>query len=93
MFRRFLNTIDLNQLDDIVVQFGIFIMDDPSLQQGLPMRNMIRDLLNLNVLLDTTDLTRQLTKKIEIYNYYFSFLKLVGVWNKVTMLASYISMR
>jgi len=65
LFRRFLNTIDLSQLDDIVVQFGIFIIDDPSLQQ------------------ETNDLTRQLTKKIDIYNYYFSFLKLVGVWNKL----------
>ncbi len=32
LFRRFLNTIDMNQLDDIVIQFGIFIIDDPSLQ-------------------------------------------------------------
>ena len=33
--------------------------------------------------LETNDLTRQLAKKIDIYNYYFAFLKLVGVWNKV----------
>ena len=33
--------------------------------------------------LESNDLTRQLLKKIDIYNYYFSFLKLVGVWNKV----------
>lgn len=33
--------------------------------------------------LDTSDLTRQLEKKNDIYNYYFSFLKLIAVWNKV----------
>lgn len=35
------------------------------------------------VYLETNDLTRQLAKKGDIYNYYFSFLKLIGVWNKV----------
>ncbi|CAF0771571.1 unnamed protein product [Adineta ricciae] len=64
LFRRFLTTIDTNQLDDIIVQFGMFIIDDPSLQE-------------------TNDLTRQLAKKGDIYNYYFSFLKLIGVWNKL----------
>jgi hypothetical protein len=33
--------------------------------------------------LETNDLTRQLAKKADIYNYYFSFLKLIGIWNKV----------
>jgi hypothetical protein len=32
LFRRFFKTIDANQLDDIVVQFGMFIIDDLSLQ-------------------------------------------------------------
>ncbi|CAF2359714.1 unnamed protein product [Rotaria sp. Silwood2] len=64
LFRRFFNTIDKSQLDDIIVQFGMFIIDDPSLQ-------------------DTNDLTRQLAKKTDIYNYYFSFLKLINVWNKL----------
>ncbi|CAM2705605.1 unnamed protein product [Rotaria socialis] len=64
LFRRFLSVIDTTQLDDIVVRFGIFIIDDPSLQE-------------------TNDLTRQLEKKNDIYNYYFSFLKLIAVWNKL----------
>lgn len=33
--------------------------------------------------LEMKDLTRQLGKKMDIFNYYFSFLKLIGVWNKV----------
>ncbi len=33
--------------------------------------------------LEINDLTRQLAKKMDIFNYYFSFLKLIGVWNKV----------
>ncbi|CAF1322246.1 unnamed protein product, partial [Adineta steineri] len=64
LFRRFINTIDTNQLDDIIIQFAIFIIDDPTLQE-------------------TNDLTRQLAKKADIYNYYFSFLKLISVWNKL----------
>lgn len=32
---------------------------------------------------ETHDLTRQLNKKLNIFNYYYSFLKLIGVWNKV----------
>lgn len=40
--------------------------------------------LSLSLCLDTTDLSRQLGKKMDIFNYYFSFLKLIGVWNKVS---------
>jgi hypothetical protein len=39
--------------------------------------------ISLSSNLETNDLTRQLAKKADIYNYYFSFLKLVGIWNKV----------
>ena len=33
---------------------------------------------------DINDLSRQLGKKMDIFNYYFSFLKLIAVWNKVS---------
>lgn len=88
LFRRFLNTIDTSQLDDIIVQFAMFIIDDPSLQ-GEENRGSKQSLSSLR--LETNDLTRQLAKKGDIYNYYFAFLKLVSVWNKVSTPFSVLS--